>query len=442
VIKNRRPISNKHTKSGLTAAAKSKSVRMVLSEESPTANELLDVLQSLPSKAVSEKLLDVLNVPYFIENFDEYFPQHGQSSSHPKDSSQTYSGSQYEYGYTRLEKGQIRLVMLLPALNTEGEIIARVQPVSLEDKPKYDALCYTWGDMTRRDGPNMFIAGAPFSVINNLAKILRDLRKRHEDATQRIWVDSLSINMQDLDERSEQIRMMGNIYRGAQNVVVILGSYMGGDEVGCKFLKDLADAVSEDLHSTTEASQFAGDFDSKRPLDVVTQPSSHSSALESHVKLSQLATGSRYAPEWTAVASFFDRPLWREVWIVQEIVRARSAILTFGDLSLNLAIVEQVFGSIEWIERMTAAEAASPSHSCDDDPECALCVRRKLFARLGWASAKRILYFRSLLRHGNRVALSRILATFVNQVSSVLFDKVYAFLGLAPDDDARLNCFA
>lgn len=212
---------------------------------------------------------------------------------------------------------------------------------------------------------------------------------------------------------------------------------MGGEEVGCKFLKDLADAVSEDLHSTTEASQFAGDFDSKRPLDVVTQPSSHSSALESHVKLSQLGTGSRYAPEWMAVASFFDRPLWRRVWIVQEIVRARSAILIFGDLSLNLAIVEQVFGSIEWIERMTAAEAASPSHSCDDDPECALCVSRKLFARLSWTSAKHILYFRSLLRHRNRVALSRILATFVNQVSSVLFDKVYAFLGLAPDDERK-----
>lgn len=159
-------------------------MRMVLSEESPTVNELLEVLQSLPSSAVSEKLLDVLNVSYFIEDFDEYFPQHGQSSSHPKDSSQTYSGSQYEYGYTRLEKGQIRLVMLLPAMRTEDEIIARVQPVSLEDKPKYDALCYTWGDMTRRDGPNVFIAGAPFSVMNNLANILRELNVYESTASQ------------------------------------------------------------------------------------------------------------------------------------------------------------------------------------------------------------------------------------------------------------------
>ena len=75
--------------------------------------------------------------------------------------------------------------------------------------------------------------------------------------------------MQDLNEHSEQIRMMGNIYRGAQNVVVILGGYMGGEEAGCKFLKDLADAVSEDLHSITSVSRFADDFDSKTLLDVV-----------------------------------------------------------------------------------------------------------------------------------------------------------------------------
>jgi Heterokaryon incompatibility protein (HET) len=127
--------------------------------------------------------------------------------------------------------------------------------------------------------------------------ILRDLRKRHEDATRGIWVDSLSLNMHELVERSDQVEMMGNMYIEAQNVVVILGGYMRGEEVGCKFLKDLADAVSEDLHPTTEISRFSGDFDSKGPLDFVTQPSFHSSTLESHTKLRQLATGSRYAPE-------------------------------------------------------------------------------------------------------------------------------------------------
>jgi hypothetical protein len=55
--------------------------------------------------------------------------------------------------------------MLLPALSTEGETLARVQPVSLDDKPKYDGLCYTWGDgavTPMRDGAYVFIASAPF----------------------------------------------------------------------------------------------------------------------------------------------------------------------------------------------------------------------------------------------------------------------------------------
>jgi hypothetical protein len=134
MIKNQPSTSTKYAKSGLTIATKSESMRIVLSEEAPTVNELFEILQSLPSKAVSEKLLDVLNVQYLIEDFKQYSPQHDQRSSHSKDSSQTYSGNQYEQGYTQLEKGQIRLVMLLPALSTEDETIAKVQPVSLDDK--------------------------------------------------------------------------------------------------------------------------------------------------------------------------------------------------------------------------------------------------------------------------------------------------------------------
>jgi len=39
----------------------------------------------------------------------------------------------------------------------------------------------------------------------------------------RLWVDALCINQHDLQEKSDQVRMMGEIYRRSWNVMVWVG---------------------------------------------------------------------------------------------------------------------------------------------------------------------------------------------------------------------------
>ena len=60
-----------------------------------------------------------------------------------------------------------------------------------------------------------------------------------------LWVDSLSIDMHDAEERASQVSMMDKIYRGARQVLVWLGTGDEGGTVAMKMIQSAATAVSE-----------------------------------------------------------------------------------------------------------------------------------------------------------------------------------------------------
>jgi hypothetical protein len=49
------------------------------------------------------------------------------------------------------------------------------------------------------------------------------LHIRFPDRRRFIWADAICINQSDLQERSQQVRLMGNIYRNAERVLIWLG---------------------------------------------------------------------------------------------------------------------------------------------------------------------------------------------------------------------------
>lgn len=86
--------------------------------------------------------------------------------------------------------------------------------------PLYEALSYVWGDLF--DPQSITLNGHPFYVTSALNTALLHLRSRTEE--RRFWVDALCINQADVEERNEQVRMMGRIYAGARRVLVWLGA--------------------------------------------------------------------------------------------------------------------------------------------------------------------------------------------------------------------------
>ncbi|KAF2843218.1 HET-domain-containing protein, partial [Patellaria atrata CBS 101060] len=108
----------------------------------------------------------------------------------------------------------------------------------------YEALSYTWGchwytsgyknrPPTERDRERdaqrstILCDGKLIWIRLNLYNALGRLFKtRGENQTQtypKLWVDAICINQEDLDERAQQVALMGNIYASATRVIAWLG---------------------------------------------------------------------------------------------------------------------------------------------------------------------------------------------------------------------------
>jgi hypothetical protein len=122
-----------------------------------------------------------------------------------------------------LADGHIRLLEL--NLEHEHDIVGHLQPLELTSAPPYYALSYVCGN-----GPNeheVTINNIVFKVKPNLHAALRRLQSHFRSAgTLRvlIWIDAISINQDNADEKAKQIRSMHETFSKAERVLISLGS--------------------------------------------------------------------------------------------------------------------------------------------------------------------------------------------------------------------------
>jgi len=151
--------------------------------------------------------------------------------------------------------------------------------------PEYEALSYTWADATGdASRTKKLYLGREWGVLPvtpNCEAALRCLRLPNKD--RHIWVDSICINQDDIEERSHQVQMMNIIYQTAQRVLVYLGD----------------DAPSTDILSTR--------LRSVRP-----------------------EWRNEWDGEWTGMDNNLKRPYFFRSWIIQEIAVAKTVLVTDG----------------------------------------------------------------------------------------------------------------
>lgn len=87
-----------------------------------------------------------------------------------------------------------------------------------EERLRYDALSYTWGDQPKSH--IILIEGEEVRVTPNLFNALQHLRST---VTLTIWVDAICINQDNNAERSSQVAMMDIIYSKCDRVHLWLG---------------------------------------------------------------------------------------------------------------------------------------------------------------------------------------------------------------------------
>ncbi|KAK4098417.1 HET-domain-containing protein [Parathielavia hyrcaniae] len=115
---------------------------------------------------------------------------------------------------------EIRLLVVKPGRYDEA-VHACFAHTSLSGNPssqqiQFDALSYCWGDSPERVNIALdtnTMGTVPLNISGTVARAIRRLRS--PDTPLRIWIDAICINQTDMDERSQQVRIMGTIYSRA-----------------------------------------------------------------------------------------------------------------------------------------------------------------------------------------------------------------------------------
>jgi hypothetical protein len=196
-----------------------------------------------------------------------------------------------------------------------------MSPFSLEDRPAYTALSYTWGDPSPTK--SIIINDAVVHVTESVETALRHLQ--HETDTISLWIDQLCINQDDIAEKNEQVLMMKDIYRGAARVFVWLGS--AADE--SDHLMDVLADVGTEAHQfglmeldLSDLQKFSGKLLDERKLAI-------KDSLDRLVQRIGLTFPAK------ALHSFTDRPWWLRVWVVQELSVAREFNFACGEKRIS-----------------------------------------------------------------------------------------------------------
>lgn len=210
-----------------------------------------------------------------------------------------------EYIYRPLQSRHIRLLKV-----TQDSQGLRIIHTNFESAPPYTAVSYTWNDEVRNqnllleDGSHMKIIQ---TIKNGLPHLISSAR------TQYLWIDSVSINQEDDDEKAVQVPLMKEIYTLSQECLVWLGESTTEAEVALDAMPRINDRLK--LYAPTRVWE-----------------------------MENIAVGSErtlYSPLWKGLVYIFSRPWFKRVWTFQEGVLppkvdflCGSRVVTFDEMAV------------------------------------------------------------------------------------------------------------
>ncbi|PMD33751.1 heterokaryon incompatibility, partial [Hyaloscypha variabilis F] len=162
----------------------------------------------------------------------------------------------------------------------------------------FTAISYCWGSSER---PHLVKCSDPKKIVitENLKNLLLALRT--EDTYVTLWIDSICINQDDIEEKTKQVKMMSLIYENASTTVVYLGESNQETEAAMECAKELA-AMKD--WPKEKVPQFLPD--QRQPVDPPL--------------VGDQGEPQNFIDKWRAFTRLLDRPWFQRVWVVQEII--------------------------------------------------------------------------------------------------------------------------
>ena len=206
-----------------------------------------------------------------------------------------------------LEEDQIRLIRILPCLDSDDSLACLLFTHSLDALPPFSALSYAWGHQERtvsiavRKVPEgTFLRSEEFFITSNLETALRQIRDIQGSGSILFWCDAICINQNDAGEKNRQVARMAKIYGKADEVFISLGPENSYSFLAIGLVKELQDLENFDRSLTPE-----------------------------------------YSWTWGALVELMKRDWFSRRWVVQELAWARQAILLCGQDAVDWSAFAQ-----------------------------------------------------------------------------------------------------
>jgi hypothetical protein len=252
---------------------------------------------------------------------------------------------------------EIRLIKLLP--DNGGGLIecTLLQKAPLLDREgQYTALSYCAGDPRNTDA--ILLNGTRFNVFANLSHALREVRRfwksTYSDRDCLLWIDQISINQSDIQERSHQVRFMREIYQHAEQVLVCLSTKKINPR-GMDWLLRLVEIVpphEDDLLSDEywNSTQYSSDKDaSKDGEKEIPIPPYHWYRLKTHIWANTM--NESFIQGWLAFYDIVEAPWWSRAWVFQEFIVASKMYFMYSGKFATWETLSPVLKSFCYIHR-------------------------------------------------------------------------------------------
>ncbi|OCK90529.1 uncharacterized protein K441DRAFT_578728 [Cenococcum geophilum 1.58] len=292
-------------------------------------------------------------------------------------------GTFHKYSHRPLRDAEIRLLIVLPG-NGEETLRIVIFHTSIERSDQYQALSYVWGTHLQ---PQMLSTQAGIlDVTPSLHAALRHLRQKKEPVI--LWVDAICINQNDKKEKAQQIRLLPHIFQRATSVIVFLGQ----DDRSHHAIETLMQIRAKDTSVLW-------------PKCISPIPASWSDqSIPPHDDRM-----------WGDIIEFFQRPWFRRIWVIQEVVLAAGVRIICGKWNIDW---NDLFSAVETIDREFRTS------------------RNDIFrTKFAWEPFLELAKQREWEARQTRWSLIRLLESFRAAESTLRRDRLFALLGFASDGD-------
>lgn len=235
--------------------------------------------------------------------------------------------NQDSFHYNSSLKGRQIRVMYVECHNG---LNLRTSPLSVKlveenlDTAEFDALSYVWGDQSTRmhincNGKSVTIGQSLHAALMEYRLRLRRGRGRDGDRIRGLWADAICINQSDETEKTEQVRMMRDIYKAAKFTIIWLGPLEDGDVQAIQLAQLAYERCPEHLRfGVKDTIQDYREFKATR------------------LGLPEPIRGKEFDPTWKNLFKILHHPWFSRIWIIQELLVSEYAEMWRGRKSIEV----------------------------------------------------------------------------------------------------------